>query len=44
METSDFSKNFEHYPSVQKHFKGVFPLDVVPRKLHRRQFIIVNTE
>jgi hypothetical protein len=44
MQTSDIEKLFKHFPLVNSHFKGVFAIDLIPRRLPKRYFFIFNKD
>lgn len=43
MEGSEFSKYFNHFPSITHLFDGVYSIDTLPKTLKIRRFLICNT-
>ena len=44
MQGSEFHQYFNSFPSIQKHFKGIFSIDTLPKYLKLRHFLICNTD
>lgn len=44
MQTTDLYNLFDHFPLIKSHFKGVYPLDKIPRTLPQKFFIIFNRD
>lgn len=44
MQTTDIVNLFDRFPLIKSHFKGVFPVDLIPSKLPQKFFIIFNKD
>ena len=44
MQGSEFHQYFNSFPSIQKHFKGIFSIDTLPKYLKLCHFLICNTD
>jgi hypothetical protein len=44
MQGADFHQYIEKFPILKKHFKGIFSIDTLPKRLNYRQFLIANTD
>jgi len=44
MQGADFSQYIDKFPVLKKHFRGIFSIDTLPKRLNYRQFLIVNTD
>ena len=44
MQGFEFLEFFDYFPFLKKHFKGVFAIDTLPKKLKYREFCICNTD
>ena len=44
MQSSDFQNYFNKIPSLSNHFKGTFPIDLLPNKITLKTFFIVNLD
>ena len=44
MQGFEFLEYFNYFPFLKKHFKGVFAIDTLPKKLKYREFCICNTD
>jgi hypothetical protein len=44
MQGSDFVECLKKFPTINKHFQGVFAIDTLPKRLKHRHFCICNTD
>jgi hypothetical protein len=44
MQGSEFNDYINHFPLFKNHFKGVFAIDTLPKRLGFRKFLICNTD
>ncbi len=44
MQGNEFFQYFEKFPYLNKHFRGIFAIDTIPKVLKYREFCICNTD